>query len=351
MIGGKTKTEANYRALMLDSSSSLKDFSMDRKKYFKKYILNEVVEEKENHAANMGRIVETLLMEPEEMDNRFYMSAITSSPTGLMLEFVEALYRHTKDATDESGKVTRPMNELLEDAYKDSGFKIKYEAVISKFVGSDAEIYYNEIRKVRTNNLTVVTSQDITKAEQIVEELRTNFATSHIVNLVNSVNYTVINQFQIENYEVDGHMFKSMLDKMIVNHQLRKIEIYDLKCTWSVENFYEEYYLYRRAYIQAYLYYKAVQSLTKDKDSEYYGYTVEYPQFIVCDSTNYHNPLIYTLDESDMKDAYEGFEHKGRTYPGVKNIISDLKWALDNNIWNISRQNHASQGIINIKSK
>jgi hypothetical protein len=35
-IGGMTKTEANYRAVMLDSSSSLKDFSMDRKRYFKK---------------------------------------------------------------------------------------------------------------------------------------------------------------------------------------------------------------------------------------------------------------------------------------------------------------------------
>jgi hypothetical protein len=351
MITGKTKTEANYRALMLDSSSSLKDFSMDRKKYYKKYILNEVVEEKENHAANMGRIVETLLMEPEEFDNKFYLSACASSPTGLMLEFVEALYRHTRDATDESGKVTRPMNELLEDAYKDSGFKIKYEAVINKFIGSDAEIYYNEIRKVRTNNLTVISSQDITQAEKIVEELRTNFTTAHIVNLVNSINYSVINQFQIENYEVDGHMFKSMLDKVIVNHQSRTIEIYDLKCTWSVENFYEEYYLYRRAYIQAYLYYKAVESLTKDSNSEYYGYSVNYPQFIVCDSANYYNPLIYTLDESDMKDAYEGFEHKGRTYKGVKNIISDLKWTVENNMWNITRENHLSGGVINIKSK
>jgi hypothetical protein len=268
-----------------------------------------------------------------------------------MLEFVEALYRHTRDATDESGKVTRPMNELLEDAYKDSGFKIKYEAVINKFIGSDAEIYYNEIRKVRTNNLTVISSQDITQAEKIVEELRTNFTTAHIVNLVNSINYSVINQFQIENYEVDGHMFKSMLDKVIVNHQSRTIEIYDLKCTWSVENFYEEYYLYRRAYIQAYLYYKAVESLTKDSNSEYYGYSVNYPQFIVCDSANYYNPLIYTLDESDMKDAYEGFEHKGRTYKGVKNIISDLKWTVENNMWNITRENHLSGGVINIKSK
>lgn len=351
MIAGKTKTEANYRALMLDSSSSLKDFSMDRKKYYKKYILNEVVEEKDNYAANMGRIVETILMEPELFDDKFYMSACASQPTGLMLEFVEALYRYTRDATDEFGKVTRPINELLEEAYKASGFKIKYEAVVSKFIGSDAEIYYNEIRKVRTNNLTVITSQEITQAEKIVEELRTNFATAPIINLVSSVTYTVINQFQIENYDVDGHMFKSMLDKVIINHQSKTIDIYDLKCTWSVENFYEEYYLYRRAYIQAYLYYKAVESLTKDENNEFYGYTVSYPQFIVCDSANYYNPLVYTLDKSDMKDAYEGFEHKGRTYKGVKFLIADLKWAVDNNIWNISRENYNSRGVVNIKFK
>ena len=38
MITGTTKTEELYRAVMLDSSSSLKDFSMDRKKYLRKYI-------------------------------------------------------------------------------------------------------------------------------------------------------------------------------------------------------------------------------------------------------------------------------------------------------------------------
>jgi len=43
MIQGTVKTEAQYRAIYLDSSSSLKDFSMDRKKYHKKYILNEVM--------------------------------------------------------------------------------------------------------------------------------------------------------------------------------------------------------------------------------------------------------------------------------------------------------------------
>jgi hypothetical protein len=171
MIKGTAKTEAQYRAVEMDSSSSLKDFSQDRRKYYKKYILGEKVEDKDSSAANMGRIVETLLMEPHLFDDKFYMSSCTSTPTGLMLDFVEALYKHTRDATDENGIVTTPMNELLEAAYRDSGFKIKYEAVITKFVGSDAEIYYNEIRTVRSKNLTVINTTEVSIAEKIVEQL------------------------------------------------------------------------------------------------------------------------------------------------------------------------------------
>jgi len=349
MIKGNSKTEANYRAVMLDSSSSLKDFSQDRKKYYKKYILGEKIEDKDNASANMGRIVETLLMEPHLFDEKFYMSSCASTPTGLMLDFVEALYKHTKDATDEDGIVGRPMNELMEDAYKDSGFKIKYEAVVNKFIGSDAEIYYNEIRRVRTLNLTVVNTTEIAVAEKIVEQLRINSTTAPIVNLVNSSRYQVFDQMQVEGYTIDGHLFKSMLDKVVIDHKEKTIQPYDLKCTWSVENFYEEYYLYRRAYIQAYLYYHAMLHIASDPDSECYGYDVKNLQFIVCDSTNYYQPLIYTLDEGDMNDAYKGFVHKGRTYPGVGDLIAALTWCITTNTWNISHKNYLSNGIVNIK--
>jgi hypothetical protein len=326
MIKGTAKTEAQYRAVIMDSSSSLKDFSQDRKKYYKKYFLGEKVEDKDSSAANMGRIVETLLMEPHLFDEKFYMSSCASTPTGLMLDFVEALYKHTRDATDEDGVVGTPMNELLEAAYKDSGFKIKYEAVINKFIGSDAEIYYNEIRRVRTLNLTVVNTMEVSIAEKIVEQLRINSTTAPIVNLVNSSRYQIFDQMQVEGYTIDGHLFKSMLDKVVIDHKEKTIQPYDLKCTWSVENFYEEYYLYRRAYIQAYLYYHAMVHISSDPDSECYGYDVKNLQFIVCDSTNYYQPLIYTLDIDDMLDAYKGFTHKGRTYPGVGDLIAALRW-------------------------
>jgi hypothetical protein len=349
MIKGNSKTEANYREVMLDSSSSLKDFSMDRKKYYRKYILNETVEDKDSSAANMGRIVETLLMEPHLFDEKFYMSSCLSTPTGLMLDFVEALYRVTRDATDESGKITRDFADMSLEAYNISGFKIKYEAVMSKFIGSEAEIYYNEIRRVRTNNLTVVNTTEIAVAEKIVEQLKTNSTTAPIVNLVNSSRYEIIDQMQVEGYTVDGHLFKSMLDKVVIDHDKKTIQPYDLKCTWSVENFYEEYYLYRRAYIQAYLYYYAMLHIVKDEESPYYGYVVEYLKFIVCDSTNYYQPLIYTLDVDDMGDAYKGFVHKGRTYPGVGDLITALTWCVETNTWNISHKNYLSNGIVNIK--
>jgi hypothetical protein len=347
MITGTAKTEAVYRANMLDSSSSLKEFSMDRKKYYRRYILGEDVEDKDTQAATTGRVVETLLLEPELFDERFYMSSCVEAPSALMLAFVNALYKFTKEATDDHGNVTRNFEDISKDAYVESGFKIKYEAVIGKFVGSDAEIYYNEMRTVKSRGLTVVTAEDVTNAEKIVEELRNNPVTKDVVNLVSSARYSVYNQLQVEGYEIDDMKFKSMMDKVIVDHEERTLQVYDLKCTWSVENFLEEYYLYRRAYIQALLYFYAT-AYFRDTNNEMSGYIVLPPKFIVCDSTNYYNPLIYTLDPADLDSAYEGFTHKNREYKGVGTIIADLQWALENNVWNISRENSLSNGLVNI---
>jgi len=346
MIQGTSKTEAQYRAIYLDSSSSLKDFSMDRKKYHKKYILNEVVEDEDSKAATMGRMVETLLMEPHLFDERFHLSTCMSTPTGLMLEFVEALYRHTVAATADDGTITRSFEDMCNDAYADSGFKIKLDAVLGKFIGSDAEVYYKEIREVRAKHLTVVTTQEIANAEKIVIELKTNPTTAEIVNLVDDVQYSVHNQLQVEGYEVFGHMFKSMMDKVVVDHKAKKVQVYDLKCTWSVENFYNEYYLYRRAYIQGFLYHKAAESWASEMG--YGDYKILYPKFIVCDSTNYMNPLVYAMSDINMVDARAGFEYKGREYPGVAQLIEDLQWALDNDVWNISRENHINNGVVKL---
>jgi hypothetical protein len=346
-IKGKI-TENSYRQNMLDSSSSLKEFSMDRKKYYKKYMLLEKIEEKDNQAATMGRIVETLLLEPEEFDNRFYLSSSVSAPTGLMLAFVEGLYKVSKNATNEQGIVNATFQDIAQEAYEIAGYKIPLETVLNKFSGSDAQIYFNEIKTIRGRNLTVVTSNDVTFATRNVESLQTNFATKKVVNLINSIRYDVINQVQFSDYKIDDIGLKSMIDKLVIDHDEKVIKIYDLKCTWSVENFLEDYYLYRRSYIQAYLYHQVILQKTLDNTHDWFGYSVDYPYFIVCDSTNYYNPLIYSTSEEDMKRAYNGFVRRERYYPGVKEIIEDLKWAINNNMWNISKNNFETNGLVKL---
>jgi hypothetical protein len=80
----------------------------------------------------------------------------------------------------------------------------------------------------------------------------------------------------------------------------------------------------------------------------YGDYKILYPKFIVCDSTNYSNPLIYEMTIDSWIAAVNGFEHKGKEYPGVAKLIEDLKWALDNDKWNISRENHINNGIVKL---
>ena len=202
------------------------------------------------------------------------------------------------------------------------------------------------LREVRSKGLTVVTTQDVTNAEKIVTELKTNMFTAEIVNLLNSAQYSVHNQLQVEGYKINDHMFKSMMDKVIVDHNEKTVQVYDLKCTWSVENFYDEYYLYRRAYIQGYLYFHAASFWASEMG--YGDYTILYPKFVVCNSTNYSAPLVYEMSKISMQNAEEGFEYKGRTYPGVYSLIEDLNWAIENDKWNISRENYLNNGVVKL---
>jgi hypothetical protein len=346
----KDITEKEYRSLPKNSSSSLKDYSTDRRKYYKRHILKEKVAEKYNAAIVMGQLVETILMEPDEFDNLFFMSSCVNIPGATMGNFINALVKYTLKATDaDTGLVATPFLDLAELAYTDSGYKIKLEAVIKKFVGTDNEIYYNELIKTKFNNLTVITPQDVNNAEQIVKELKNNPITSTIVNLESGPRFTVINQMKISGFDIDGLELKSMLDKVIVDNDDKTIQFYDLKCTWSVENFYKDYYLYRRSYIQAFVYYEALLSLTTGKkDSIYFGYTVLLPKFIVCDSINYNSPLIYELTGKDMHLANIGFEVKGYRYPGVKEIIENLTWSLFHDTWNISKTNYENNGLVSL---
>jgi hypothetical protein len=349
MIGTGAFSEKEYRSISLNSYSSLKDFSVDRKKYHKKYIMKEKIKEKDTKASNMGRLVETLLMEPDKFDDLFFMSTCVKIPGGMLGDFIYKLSELISENTDDDGVLKGDFEDHAMEAYKASGFKIAFATVLKKLDEPENQLYYEECLKVNYYEMSMVTTQDVTNAEKIVEGLKEGLATSHIVNIEPSDTFDVYDQLKISDYTIDGMRLKSMLDKVIVNLKKKTIHIYDLKCTWSVENFFKEYYLYRRSYIQAFLYYHAVKHLTEVEGSTIEGFDIKLPAFIVCDSVNYYDPLVYQLTEKDMKEAYDGFEYQGKTYPGVGEIIANLQWAIENDVWGMSKTNYEQQGNIPLK--
>jgi hypothetical protein len=349
MIQATRRTEAEYRAIEVDSSSSLKDFAADRKKYYRKYILGESLpeDEEESKAATMGRMVETLELEPELFESRFYMSTCPKTPTGKMLDFCNALYKHTMLATDEGGVVTRPFMDIAMDARAEADFSWGIDRIMNIFQEGEGESYYREMRETKPFNKTVVTVAERETAESIRETLRSHRNTAAVMNLRTADQFEVHNQLQIENYSIDSLPLKSMLDKLIINHETKKARIYDLKVIWGVERFYREYYLQRKAYIQAVVYYYATKAYLEQRGLT--GYEVLPPAFIVADSINYYAPLIYKTSVDDIREGQHGFTYQERYYPGVDEILADLKWAKENSIWNISRTNYENQGICKLK--
>ena len=65
----------------------------------------------------------------------------------------------------------------------------------------------------------------------------------------------------------------------------------------------------------------------------------------MCDSTGYFAPLLYPMNEIHLHKAIEGYTHRDKYYPGVKEIVKDLTWAVENDIWNISRENYINKGV------
>lgn len=356
-------TEAQYRALKIDSYSSLKVFVEDRKKYYRKFILEEPLKE-ESNSLTFGSLVDCLLFTPDDFDNRFCLS-VTDAPKPQYRKLIDELMKVTESSLDEQGEVTRELEDMLLEAYNNVKYdyagnivdfkRDSFEKVKLKFIGSELEMYYRQLRE--SYGKEVIDSSTINTALAVINELRSNPITSEVINAVDSERYTVFTQFPIIGsvkplltIEAEGEDFeaKCLVDKLIIDHKEKQVWIYDLKTGWDNENEFLNNYFKYKYYIQAALYYYLVMQW-KAKQPDIKEYVVRLPQFIAVDSNNYKSPLIYTTDQENFNQGMKGFTIKGRYYPGVIRAILDLIWHKRTGIWNISRENYKNNGVVSIR--
>ncbi len=344
-------SESMYRAIPLLSSSSLRDYAEDLRKFYKRYVSREEEPDEDEYKKSfkIGGVAHLLLLEPEELHNRYHLSTVSSVPTANMLKFVEALFKHTKANTDGNGQLTVDFAELCALAYPESEYKIKLETVLNKFVGGPEE-YYRELRTAHSMNLEVVTTDDLSIANRIVEIAKADEFIGAILREDEEDGIEYHNEVKVEEFSYMGHKLKAMLDKLKIDHNIKTIQIYDVKVVYDNQNFYYNYYLKRRADIQGAIYHEALRSGEADLGFDYSDYQILPPIFVAIDSSCFYAPLKYPMTTADLDAACTGFElENGRKYVGVHEILKGIEFGESTGIWNRKREDYINRGIKQLK--
>ena len=135
---------------------------------------------------------------------------------------------------------------------------------------------------------------------------------------------------------------KSEIDLMIIDHNSKVIYLKDLKTTYDNEVF-EYGYIKNQYYLQSSFYYLAIDYWKKQEGMG--DYIIDNMEFIVGDtSSNNRRPIIYRCSEKDLYSGLNGFQYKGSMYRGIHNLISDIMWAEDTEIWNCSKEVYDNSG-------
>jgi len=338
--------EREYRSLSNISYSMIKKFLESRQSFYREFILREPVDKKESVSLVMGSLIDCLVTDRENFDNKFAVASCTE-PKGQMKDLVDNLYKRTIKCLDENGGVSCSMSELLEQAIHDTkydynnneiAFKGKtFEKIVEMFE-ADGLMYYTEKR----NNYgkTIVTIGQVEKAEQIANELKSNPFTAELINAKTEDTQEVFYQLAIV-FKHNGIEMKSLIDKLIVNHEEGTIQPLDLKSTWETDNF-SYSYTYHGYYLQAAMYDMALRYWRKENDIE--NYKVLPMKFIVCDSAGYMSSVVYSLTREDIQNAEKGFSIRGKYYTGLQEAITDIAFNIESSRWNVSREAMQNNG-------
>ena len=342
--------EQEYRSLKSRLSySNLKTYATNRTKFYKECVLGEISPKDETVSTIVGNLVHTLLS-GEDFDGKFHIACATE-PTGQMLELVEALFKRTLKSINAEGVQTENFEILFIDAVnavkydfdlKEVKFKGKsVEKIVEMFSGSDAELFYKE--KLSCIGKTLVTVNQIQTAEKVVEMLKTHPYTRDIINLRTEGEIEVFNE-QVVLYELEGIELRSMLDKIVINHDTKIIHSYDYKITWQNEEGFEYNYLKNSYYLQASLYHEAVKAFIIEHSLT--DYQIEPMTYIAADVTANSAPVIYQLTDGDIQAGLLGFQVRDKQYMGVNQILENISWHLLTGTWNTTKAIQQSNGII-----
>ncbi len=166
----------------------------------------------------IGDALDTLHTSPEDFQTKFTTSVL-SRPGGYMGKFIDKLSLNLDlDNIDPA---------QFEHAYTSSGFSIPLNSVIGKFMKSPTLLEYYKARQ-EAKGRKILSAEEFDTVMSCKRKLLENAFTSRY--FVPSRNTQLFFQVAIY-FTYRGVEMKAMLDGILVNHETKEIQPFDLKTT------------------------------------------------------------------------------------------------------------------------
>ena len=283
---------------------------------------------KESLALTEGALVDDLLFLSKEDFNKKYILGTVKLPTA-----------STKVLADEA------VRECVENnrKYQDLDYvqlinrlsiwtTIKKEDTLKKRYNYDDFYKYIDLMvQTKQRNLTLITPEMYSKAKEQVKILLDDDNVNH--NFIKSDHIENIYQYKLE-FEYDGIKFLGYYDILQINHKEKTIQVKDLKTTSLSANKFYKQFISLNYYIQGGLYSLGLAKVVKDLKLD--GYKVLPMEFIYTSFVT-KDTITYVFPNRWFTASLNGFYRGGVKYRGIIQLIEDIKWHFDNEVFDRSR--------------
>lgn len=315
------KIDNEYYSIKRISHSSLKYFQTSPLT-FKMFLDKELEEEKKSYLED-GKIIHMYFLEQNKFDEtyEFFDYKIPSS-------------EQAKKFIEELSKFKRLNDEIISQEYKQqysikgkSDEKILNEAVELRKKYSD----YLRYLKVKEGDKEVLGSGWKERLETLESAMKSHSIIKPL--LFNESIYFDDNEGWIDPIEthnefpiffkdpIYGTECKSLIDRIVIDHQYKKIKLIDLKTTFSFEGLNDKVKEYKYHRQMAFYWMAIMNHFTQLKDYKQETYII----FIKT-----KDPLEVTIKEISRSLIDEGTLE-------IMNIVKDLSWHMENNMWDHDR--------------
>lgn len=305
------KSEKEYRESSAMSYSTFKDV------YDNPEILITPKEDKKDEWMAFGSVVDMLLTSSkEEFDEKIAISkTVPSEQYKLISDYIIENNLDVNNLTDSQ----------VEDCYNNTGSKVNWGIPIKKQKILDNCITYVEF--IKSTNGKLIISSDLYKEAQLNSNVFLTHPWSSFLFMSEleqkANNIEIIYQYKIK-YVINGILFKSMIDVLVVDHNNKKIYQYDLKTGSDYPRVFLKSAVYKYRYLYQAALYKEGLKLFLDNIAEFCLYSIEDFRFVYVSRLKPIYPVILKINAK----MHYSFMQMGMDYkynlPSVDVVLTAL---------------------------